>query len=88
MDDWVRVGRILIFCIGVLLAPSQASALQYDRVQLEPDVIGITAKGPIVPGDAARLSKFLDALPESDRIRKVSANDPFFEPEKAEHVFG
>jgi hypothetical protein len=76
MSERIRFWKLPIFCIGLLLAPSQASALQYGRVQVEPDVIAITITGPIVPGDMERLGSFLDTLPKSDRFFGFFVDSP------------
>jgi hypothetical protein len=85
MSHWFCFEKFAVLFIGLLLAPVQASALQYDRVQVEPDVIAITVIGPIVPGDMDRLGSFLDALPKSDRIVAFFVDSPggdLFEAEK------
>jgi hypothetical protein len=56
------------FAVGLLLflSTTSASALQYQRVALDPPLIGIVATGPIVPGDFDRLDAFIQTLPQTD----------------------
>jgi hypothetical protein len=50
--------RSLLAVAGaLLLAPVPTSALQYGQVSLAPPYVGITATGPIVPGDFDRLGE-------------------------------
>jgi hypothetical protein len=58
------------------LAASTSHALQYKRVSLGEPAIVILARGPIVPGDVARLGEFIDMLPKADRIEGFSLDSP------------
>jgi hypothetical protein len=44
----------------MLLAAPKASALQYERLNIDPLRVSITATGPIVPGDFDRLTAFVE----------------------------
>jgi hypothetical protein len=53
-----------------------AQALQYQRIQLAAPSVLIVAQGPIVPGDAARLTTFLQAIPSSHRVIGFAVDSP------------
>lgn len=77
--------RLLAVASWLLLAPVQGSALQYRRVAFDPPLVGITAIGPIVPGDFDRLDAFVKELSPSDRILGFFVDSPggnIFEAEK------
>ena len=61
---------------GLLLVPVPASALQYGQVPLDFRYVGITATGPIVPGDLDRLSAFIKTLSQSGRTLSFFVDSP------------
>ena len=61
---------------GVLLAPLDASALQYQRFPIDPPLIGITATGPIVPGDFDRLTAFVETLSQPHGVLSLFVDSP------------
>lgn len=63
-----------LFACG--LCTSTSHALQYKRVSIGGPAIVIVARGPIIPGDVARLAEFIDMLPETDRIEGFSLDSP------------
>ena len=70
---------------GLLLGPVPVSALQYGQFPLEPPYVGITATGPIVPGDFDRLGAFIKILPQSEGTLSFFVDSPggdIFEAEK------
>jgi hypothetical protein len=60
---------VAAICVSYFAAYAwrSAEALQYQRVPLNPPGIIISARGPIIPGDTARLFDFLSRLPATDR---------------------
>jgi hypothetical protein len=69
--------RLLVAISALLLAASEASALQYGRSSLHLPLVGITATGTIVPGDFDRLAGLVMALPQSDRtLGRVPSETP------------
>ena len=83
-----RLRRLLVTAGGAfvfLTSIDAASALQYQRVPLDPPLIGIAATGPIVPGDFDRLDAFIGTLSETDHIVGFFIDSPggnIFEAEK------
>ena len=75
MVTWY-VRRWLAVASGLLLVPVPASALQYGQVPLDPPYVGITATGPIVPGDFDRLSAFIKTLSQSGRTLSFFVDSP------------
>ena len=61
---------------GLLLGPVPASALQYRQFPLEPPYVGITATGPIVPGDFDRLGAFIKMLSQSEGTLSFFVDSP------------
>ena len=72
----VYVRRWLAVASGLLLAPAPASALQYRQLPLDPPYLGITATGPIVPGDFARLGAFIKTLSQSEGTLSFFVDSP------------
>ncbi len=72
----VYVRRWLAVASGLLLAPAPASALQYRQLPLDPPYVGITATGPIVPGDFARLGAFIKTLSQSEGTLSFFVDSP------------
>ena len=68
--------RLGLFLAAVLLLVGEASALQYQRFPLDPPLVGITATGPIVPGDFDRLSAFIKTLSQSGRTLSFFVDSP------------
>ena len=54
----------------------EASAFQYQRLHLDPPLVGITVTGPIVPGDFDRLSAFIKTLPQSEGTLSFFVDSP------------
>ena len=75
MVKWY-VRRLLAVASGLLLAPAPASALQYRQLPLDPPYVGITATGPIVPGDFARLGAFIKTLSQSEGTLSFFVDSP------------
>jgi hypothetical protein len=61
-----RVECLLAGSALFLFASTGAYALQYQRISLDPPLIGIAATGPIVSGDSDRLDAFIRTLPQTD----------------------
>ena len=75
MVKWY-VRRLLAVASGLLLAPAPASALQYRQLPLDPPYVGITATGPIVTGDFARLGAFIKTLSQSEGTLSFFVDSP------------
>ena len=75
MVTWY-VRCLLAVASGLLLAPAAAYALQYGQVPLDPPYVGITATGPIVPGDFDRLGAFIKTLSQSGRTPSFFVDSP------------
>jgi hypothetical protein len=65
-----------MLCVGVAWSWNTAEALQYKRLQLEAPSVLIVAQGPIVLGDAARLTTFVQSLPPGDRVIGFAVDSP------------
>jgi hypothetical protein len=69
--------RIVMAASALLFSVANAQALELRRVAVEPSpLVVISAAGPIVPGDGARLRTFLAALPRSDRLYGFAVDSP------------
>jgi len=80
----INVRRLLAVTSWLLLASVPASALQYGELSLDPPYVGITATGPIVPGDFDRLGAFIKTLSQSGTLSFFvdSPGGNIFEAEK------
>lgn len=85
----MRVRCFLAMIIGVMFTWDAARALQYERVPLDSaQAVVIQAWGPIVPGDAARLTEFFKTMPASDRIIGFVVDSPGGALVEAGHIAG
>ena len=78
--------RLLVAISALLLAAPEASALQYGRSSLDLPLVGITATGPIVPGDFDRLAALVETLPQSDRTLGFFIDSPGGDISEAEKI--
>jgi TPR repeat protein len=74
----IRSYLVRLFAVlGVLLlASGDAFALQYARLATDRPVVGLTAIGPIVPGDFDRLNAFLETLARPDLVFSFYVDSP------------
>jgi hypothetical protein len=80
LERWFVVAGGLLF----FLSTTYTSALQYQRVPVDPPLIGIAATGPIVPGDFDRLDAFIGKLPKTELLFFIdSPGGNIFEAEKS-----
>jgi hypothetical protein len=72
----LQSGFAVAVSLSLYFSATCASALQYQRVPLDPPLIGVAATGPIVPGDFDRLDAFIRTLPQTDHILGFFIDSP------------
>lgn len=78
-----------ILLLGLLASlPRPAAALQFDQVPYKPGEMIVVARGPIVPGDDARLTDALAAVPKTARLFALAVDSPGGSVAEAELLAG